>query len=409
MIDLQEHLTHTIASRFRDLRKNEHSNLPPDLIANGQKAAILRIEKGEVPRSGNFISDTLLDTYSNYFSLSKVSLIFGEGIDLEKLVTFLFSELSSSLMPSDLRERLRIKPPKSTPSQKVKDSLLTLYYTFADFGRWYDLRKETPQSRIEENPIDFLTMSTILWQLCKERFLASFNEKVIYSVFNEQDEKFYYNRINKKVNDWLNHDFSELIIPECIKKLKKNSIFKIGYMVKALIDEFLVSDLPESYLTNIPLDVYFPPTKHYRIEPIADKEKQEKQVKDIADKWVDSLSKIKAPVYEKDFKKIEEENIFEGIEGITDLSTPFRKGIQKITIEDFLDNLLDLPPFMNECHFLNFSEQKIPGILSVNLQATHLFQKRINEDIEGMIDNLVGIQNHFINLIVWKELSDFAI
>ncbi|MCI1072476.1 hypothetical protein [Lactococcus lactis] len=80
-------------------------------------------------------------------------------------------------------------------------------------------------------------------------------------MFNEQDDKFYYNRINKKVNDWLNHDFSELIIPECVKKLKKNSIFKIGYMVKALIDEFLVSDLPESYLTNIPLDVYFPPTK----------------------------------------------------------------------------------------------------------------------------------------------------
>lgn len=406
MINLQEHLTDTIASRLRDLRKNEHSSIPPDLIANGQKAAILRIEKGEVPRSGNFISDTLLDTYSNYFSLSKASLIFGEGVDLEKLVTFLFSELSSSLMPSDLRERLRIKPPKSIPSQKAKDSLLTLYYTFADFGRWYDLRKGTPQARIEENPIDFLTMSTILWKLCKERFLSSFKEKVIYSVFSEQDEKFYYNRINKKVNDWLNHDFSELIIPECIKKLKKNSIFKMGYMVKALIDEFLVSDLPESYLSNIPLDVYFPPTKHYRIEPIADKEKQ---VKDIADKWVDSLSKIKAPVYEKDLKKIEEEHFFEGIEGITDLSTPFRKGIQKITIEDFLDNLLDLPPFMNECHFLNFSEQKIPGILSVNLQATHLFQKRINEEIEEMIDNLVGIQNHFINLIVWKELSEFAI
>lgn len=155
--------------------------------------------------------------------------------------------------------------------------------------------------------------------------------------------------------------------------------------------------------------MYFPPTKHYRIEPIANKENREKQIKDIADKWVDSLSKIKAPVYEKDFKKIEEENIFEGIEGITDLSTPFRKGIQKITIEEFLDNLLDLPPFMNECHFLNFSEQKILGILSANLQATHLFQKRINEEIEGMIDNLVGIQNQFINLIVWKELRDFAI
>ena len=190
MIDLQVHLTQTIASRFRALRKNEHSNIPPDLIANGQKAAILRIEKGEVPRSGNFISDTLLDTYSDYFSLPKTSLIFGEGIALEKLVTFLFSKLSYSLMPSNLRDRLRIKSPKSIPSQKIKDSLLTLYYTFADFGRWYDLRKETPQSQIEENLIDFFTMSSILWQLCKERFLSSFKEKVIYAVFNEQDEKF---------------------------------------------------------------------------------------------------------------------------------------------------------------------------------------------------------------------------
>lgn len=36
---------------------------------------------------------------------------------------------------------------------------------------------------------------------------------------------------------------------------------------------------------------------------------------------------------------------------------------------------------------------------------THLFQKINNEEIEGMIDNLVGIQNHFINLIVWIKLN----
>ena len=64
-------------------------------------------------------------------------------------------------------------------------------------------------------------------------------------------------------------------------------------MAKALIDEFLVSDLTESYLTNIPLNVYFPPTKHYWIEPIADKEKWEKQIKDIADKWVEPFLKLK--------------------------------------------------------------------------------------------------------------------
>lgn len=64
-------------------------------------------------------------------------------------------------------------------------------------------------------------------------------------------------------------------------------------MAKALIDEFLVSDLTESYLTNIPLNVYFPPTKHYRIEPITNKEKWEKQIKDIADKWVEPFLKLK--------------------------------------------------------------------------------------------------------------------
>lgn len=75
-------------------------------------------------------------------------------------------------------------------------------------------------------------------------------------------------------------------------------------MAKALIDEFLVSDLTESYLTNIPLNVYFPPTKHYRIEPIADKEKWEKTDQRHRGQMGRALSKIKAPVYEKDFKKL---------------------------------------------------------------------------------------------------------
>ncbi|MBE9897077.1 hypothetical protein G8C15_17260 [Enterococcus casseliflavus] len=71
MIDLDMLLIHISSTRFKELRETAYKKVTPDVIANGQKSAIIRIEKGEKPKSGNFISDPRLDSYANYFSKTK--------------------------------------------------------------------------------------------------------------------------------------------------------------------------------------------------------------------------------------------------------------------------------------------------------------------------------------------------
>lgn len=79
MIDFQEqeHLIPYIAKRFKNLRSNFYYKIPPEMISNGQKSAILRTEKGQNTKSGNFITDILLDDYFDYFHTSREELIFG--------------------------------------------------------------------------------------------------------------------------------------------------------------------------------------------------------------------------------------------------------------------------------------------------------------------------------------------
>ncbi|EQC85534.1 hypothetical protein LLT7_04290 [Lactococcus cremoris subsp. cremoris TIFN7] len=54
--------------------------------------------------------------------------------------------------------------------------MLTLFYTFSDFGRWYNLRQDKVLKE-DENPIDFIEMERILWQVCKIKMIRLFKEK----------------------------------------------------------------------------------------------------------------------------------------------------------------------------------------------------------------------------------------
>ncbi|MGO2256049.1 MAG: hypothetical protein ACTH37_09670, partial [Lactococcus cremoris] len=79
------------------------------IIANGQATAIKRIEKGKVPSSGNFISDTLLENYHDYFGMDNIGLIFGDEEEIKTAVGYVFLELSRSIMPAFVKEKLRLK------------------------------------------------------------------------------------------------------------------------------------------------------------------------------------------------------------------------------------------------------------------------------------------------------------
>ena len=63
--------------RFKNLWVNGGRKLKPEIFSCGQKAAILKLEKEEVPGSGNFVSFRLLGDYFDCFNETKEYLIFG--------------------------------------------------------------------------------------------------------------------------------------------------------------------------------------------------------------------------------------------------------------------------------------------------------------------------------------------
>ena len=65
------------------------------------------------------------------------------------------------------------------------------------------------------------------------------------------------------------------------------------------------------------------------------------------------------------------------------------------------------PDIFHRLHDLNSKERKIPGLLTVNSQASKLFQIKVNEVYLQQIDELVRFQNIYINLIKWDELETF--
>ena len=274
MIDLQSFLVDKISHRFRELREN----IPPDLISYGQKSAIYKIEKGEVPKSGNFISDSLLEDYVGYFKMSREELIFGNSEDFEQAIDYILMELLFPVIAEFIDYQ---DLPYSTykhgnyPSLKTQRAVIELLHIFADFARWYGLRKGNTEYDKDEF-VDYFTMMDIVLILCKNNFGRIFKEKIIQDIFNDSDEKFHFNRINKKLDLCLSTYFPDIFVPETIEKLRNNSIFKLGFIVKTLVSDFLV-DLPESYLEEIPIEYNIPPLRIWEIPRTLEAEKLVKQ------------------------------------------------------------------------------------------------------------------------------------
>lgn len=387
MIDLQSFLVDKIPHRFRELREN----IPPDLISYGQKSAIYNIEKGKVPKSGNFISDSLLEDYVGYFKISREELIFGNSEDFEQVIDYILMELLFPVIAEFIDYQ---DLPYSTykhgnyPSLKTQRAVIELLHIFADFARWYGLRKGNTEYDKDEF-VDYLTMMDIVRILCKNNFGRIFKEKIIQDIFNDSDEKFHFNRINKKLDVWLSTYFSDVFIPETIGKLRNNSIFKLGFIVKTLTTDFLV-DLPESYLEEIPIEYNIPPLRIWEIPHTLEAERLVKQKQE-----------------EHFANKVPYEELYKGIEGAVLKHKPEKVGLEKRKLDDFIDGLTNMPSEFSEIHALDHGRWKIPGILTSNSQASNEFQKFMNNATLDMINHLIAVQNHFINCIKREELANF--
>ena len=401
MLDLEKILRKLIARRFRDLR----GDTPYELISS-QRGNISRIERGLNADSGNFVSATLLDEYSNYFGISKAELVFGDDGEIENTLCFMFLQIYVQIIPkikvSYMKFPFKPEEFQDDISPDIYEKFREIFIIFGDYYRWYKVRKYDDNS---DKDIDVVSMFKIVWALLNKKIISSFKLYVITEFFNDSEPKFNFNQINAKFNLWYAKHFVNSIIPEALSKLQTDSIFKMGFMVKDLIDNFIEVDLPESYLEDVPLEEFLLPVKSYHFnfkENLSDEE-----IMKVSAEIVKMTSRDNTINSLEDVKRINEETFFTEFDFITDESTPFVNGTRRVNANSLLDSILMTPDIFDRFHDLNSNERKIPGLLSTNSQASKLFQFKVNEVYLQQIDELVRFQNIYINLIKWDELETF--
>lgn len=401
MLDLEKILRKLIARRFRDLR----GDTPYELISS-QRGNISRIERGLNADSGNFVSATLLDEYSNYFGVSKAELVFGDDGEIENTLCFMFLQIYVQIIPkvkvSYMKFPFKPEEFQDDISPDIYEKFREIFIIFGDYYRWYKVRKYDDNS---DKDIDVVSMFKIVWALLNKKIISSFKLDVITEFFNDSEPKFNFNQINAKFNLWYAKHFVNSIIPEALSKLQTDSIFKMGFMVKDLIDNFIEVDLPESYLEDVPLEEFLLPVKSYHFnfkENLSDEE-----IMKVSAEIVKMTSRDNTINSLEDIKRINEETFFTEFDFITDESTPFVNGTRRVNANSLLDSILMTPDIFDRFHDLNSNERKIPGLLSTNSQASKLFQFKVNEVYLQQIDELVRFQNIYINLIKWDELETF--
>ena len=379
MLDLEKILRKLIARRFRDLR----GDTPYELISSQKILMVLFL--------GLFL-----------FGISKAELVFGDDGEIENTLCFMFLQIYVQIIPkvkvSYMKFPFKPEEFQDDISPDIYEKFREIFIIFGDYYRWYKVRKYDDNS---DKDIDVVSMFKIVWALLNKKIISSFKLYVITEFFNDSEPKFNFNQINAKFNLWYAKHFVNSIIPEALSKLQTDSIFKMGFMVKDLIDV----DLPESYLEDVPLEEFLLPVKSYHFnfkENLSDEE-----IMKVSAEIVKMTSRDNTINSLEDIQRINEETFFAEFDFITDESTPFVNGTRRVNANSLLDSILMTPDIFDRFHDLNSNERKIPGLLSTNSQASKLFQFKVNEVYLQQIDELVRFQNIYINLIKWDELETF--
>jgi len=269
--------------------------------------------------------------------------------------------------------------------------------------------------------------------MCREKFIRSFSVMMVENIF----EDFKYSRINSMVNQWLIQQFNKVIVPDVVEKLKHNGVFKIGFMVKNLIDEFLDEDLSKSFQNTIPIQTTR--DKHFKIyvnnfngfgsKKISNQEIEEKMK--LIEKAFEIIQKSELPNAELNAKFLKY--------GIILKEVPEVNYTREVEIDEFLNRvtntrgvgrtLEDTPIFeegpifevsgynskeeiwkATEQWYENnhFENQNIPGYFTNNSQIIQRLQEKMNEEIHESIEKFIDIQNNLLKLLTNKELEKFS-
>ncbi|MFF2178010.1 hypothetical protein ACFVT8_16350 [Lysinibacillus sp. NPDC058147] len=459
MIDLEKSLAPLIAERCKKLR--EEYNFSMEKVSD--KSSVSRIEKAAIPKSGNFITETVLFDYTNAFGKSSEEIIFGNTKEFEQTLLLIFEQSFRLIRLKNLATDSYLYNNIDNFDIELQKSSLSMAEAFAEFdlmrynflksneifmdvvskefdrqmllnGKFINIERDFRTKPINENiVIDLYDMSDKLWLICREKFIRSFRAEISDGLF----EDFKYSSINSKVNQWLIQQFKKIIVPDVVEKLKKNGVFKIGFMVKNLIDEFLDEDLSKSFQDTIPLQTTR--DKHFKIyvnnfdgfesRKLSNQETEEKMK--LIEKAFEIIQKSELPNSELNAKFLKH--------GIILREVPAVNFTKEVEIDELLNRAIntrgvgrtleDIPMFeespifeasgfnskeeiweaMEQWHEnKHFKNQNIPGYFTNNSQIIQRLQEKMNEEVHESIEKFIDIQNNLLKLLTDEELDKFA-
>lgn len=344
----EDELIKKVSVRFRELRGSRQI----ETISYGQKSTVKRIESGKNIKSGNFIPDSLLEDYSRIFKIKKDRLIFGTDSEIADLLESTFYNYFQEIL---LNRKV------SGNLCEFNRSYIDYLCIFAEFSTWYNFDFNKKCSLLFFTP----------WIIIKRRLVNSFKHYVIEVIFNDEGQSFKFVEINRQFHRWLEFELANFFFPEIIELLKKDTIFKIGYMVNTLAKEFIEYDLPTLNDDLIPFNYLRINTRVY--SPIAVKVKIDGKYRTI----------MKHIPPNKDNKERMKELV------------PVNKILNR---NEFLDHVKN-----NSIKFGG----KVPGILKINSKASQFVQLELNDLFLNEIKTLTKYQRYLLSLIMYQELEDF--
>lgn len=460
MINLQEMLIPNISERCKELR--ESYGLKMEQISD--KAVISRIEKGTCPKSGNFITQTVLLDYVNVFEISPEELIFGHSEELAETLEWLFDRMFFSVLQKKLATSTDLYTNLDKASIASQKAVLSMAEMFAEYNlqrynflksdevfmdsvnkemdtyltmgdRVFNIERDFRVKPINDDTVvDSRDMAEKMWLMCKERMIRSFKMSVITPLF----EDFTYSAINSTVSLWIIKEFCMDIVPTVVEKMKTNSIFKLGLLTKQLLQEFIEEDLPESFQQTVPIKttkddgrriiVGRRARKNDKKLP-ADELKEQARLVDVAlamirngeqpdTKLLAEFEKYDI-LFEENEKEvtIREEDIDSVINRIISSKYNGRTKNHRPMIEEgspifqvpntISDKTVDdlFTRWYEDTHFHN---QVIPGYFTNNSQIGHRLQEHLNDDILMMIESIIHMQNNLLLFLTEEDLLLFA-
>lgn len=424
--NLEEVLVDSISERCLRLRKEK--GLKQSDIASSGPSYI----EGKKWQSGNFISRELLNCYCISLNVSETEIIFGNDKEIEKLISCLFVQMfhtytvkdifsSENELSSEFSEKFYIS---------LQKSIIELASCFAQFNKD---RYEFIKSNDPKFSYKFFETENFykLWLILKDNLISSFKK---FIEIDRLFENFEYRNLNQFIRRWIELEVVNNIFPRAQNKLGTNKLFKIGYMVNDLINNFLDTDLPLSFQETVPLKLNKGEEIKFNFSPdssmddvnlkfLIEKRSLEKEImKIVKTKGFDNVPKEMIEKLENDYhttilrleKKdkyvegkidtilnnallLSNHNLYSN-DAITVLASPTLYFTDNKSLEE-IDQLMD-----DNLDILLGDSVKIPGMTSNNSQILNELQNRVNQDVQNSIDTLVRLQNYLLSFL---EYDDF--